>query len=343
MQLRKFLAAAVAALAFAPTGALAEDYPKMSFTYAHMIGPTHALAKFDNRWIELVEEGSGGQITFEVFWSGSMGGPTEIPDLVGSGAVDFGSTALGYLPSQFPLAGVVGQMQRTFATPPDARSASMKIFSLPPVQEELARNNVTILNTTTANPYNLTCNKPLRTMADLEGTRIRANGKYPPAFFSAFGASPQTVAFAEMYEGLEKGLIDCAWMSHDFAISSNLNEVAPYAIDLNLGAVPATQLLANRQKFESLPEAVQTLMHEAAEQSSQEEFAYLEEVFQTTIDEVMPEKSMEYVHFEETEAFTEVEPDMPQMWADDLAEMGLGDAAEQVKAVLDEYRAKLVN
>jgi TRAP-type C4-dicarboxylate transport system substrate-binding protein len=343
MQLRNFLAAAVAALALVPAGATAEDYPKMTFTYAHMVGPTHALAKFDNRWVELVEEGSGGQITFEVFWSGSMGGPTEIPDLVGSGAVDFGSTALGYLPSQFPLASVVGQMQRTFATPEDARSASMEIFSLAPVQEELKKNNIAVLNTTTANPYNLTCNKPIRTMEDFKGTRIRANGKYPPAFFDALGASPQTVAFAEMYEALEKGLIDCAWMSHDFAISSNLNEVAPYAIDLNLGAVPATQLLANRQKFESLPEAVQSLMKEAAEQSSQEEFVYLEEVFQTTIDDVMPEKKMEYVHFEEVDKFTAMEPDMPQVWADDAAEMGLAEPAGQVKAVLDEYRAKLVN
>jgi TRAP-type C4-dicarboxylate transport system substrate-binding protein len=343
MRFASIFAAAALALSMGSSYGLADEaYPKMNFTYAHIVASNNALAKFDTRWAELVTERSGGNITFKMYWAGSMGGPTEIPDLVGSGAVDFGSTALGYLPSQFPLAGVVGNMQRTFATPPDAREASMAIFALPPVQKELEKANLRLLNTTTANPYDLTCTKPIKTMADFAGTRIRANGKYPPIFFNALGASPQTLAFAEMYEGLEKGLIDCSWMSHDLAISSKLDEVAKYAIDLNLGAVPATQLMVNRKKFDNLPKNVQELMLKAADDSSAEEAVYLADVYKKTIDEVMPAKGMTYVHFEDLNKFRAVEPNMPKIWEKDVADAGMGDAAKQIFEILEKYRAKLV-
>lgn len=336
-------AAAISALCLTSPASADETYPRLNFTYAHMVAANNALAKFDARWMELVEQRSGGRIKFKVFWSGSMGGPTEIPDLVGAGSVDFGSTALGYLPSQFPLAGVVGNMQRTFATPTDARQASMEIFSLPPVQAELTKANIAILNTTTANPYNLTCTKPIRTMDELKGKRIRANGKYPPIFFNTFGASPQTIAFAEMYEGLEKGLIDCAWMSHDFAISSKLNEVAKFAIDLNLGAVPATQLLVNRNKFDALPKKVQELLMAAAEQSSADEAKYLAEVMTNTIKVDMPAKGMTYVHFQDEKKFVAAEPNMPKIWEKDVAALGQPEAAKAIADILQKYRAKLVN
>lgn len=343
MRLTKILAAALTALAMSAGMAPAQQvFPEMKFKYAHFVASNNALAHFDQRWVELVEEGSGGKIDIEVFWSGAMGGPTEIPDLVGSGAVDFGSTALGYFPSEFPLTGVVGQMLRTFATPADARAGSMAIFALPESQEELERANLAIINTTTANPYNLTCTKPIRTMADLKGKRIRANGKYPPLFFSLLGANPQTIGFSEMYQALEKGMIDCAWMSHDFAISSKLNEVAPYAIDLNLGAVPATQLLVNREMFEALPENVRNLMLSAAEQASAEEVVYLAKIFEDTIKNDMPAAKMEYVHFDDVDAFTAGEPNMPEVWAGDMATAGLAEPGRKIAEILKAERDKLI-
>ncbi|MGF7159179.1 TRAP-type C4-dicarboxylate transport system substrate-binding protein [Rhodoligotrophos appendicifer] len=343
MRIYKIVAASLVALVVsAGATAAQEEFPEMKLKYAHFVASNNALALFDKRWVELVEEGSGGKIDIEIFWAGSMGGPTEIPDLVGSGAVELGSTALGYFPSEFPLTGVVGNMLRTFDTPADAHEGSMAIFALPESQEELKRANLQIINTTTANPYNLTCTKPIRTMADLKGTRIRANGKYPPLFFSMLGANPQTIAFSEMYQALEKGIIDCAWMSHDVAISSRLHEVARYAIDLNLGSVPLTQLLVNRELFDGLPENVRQLMKSAAEQASAEEVEYLAKIFKSTIKEDMPTHKMEYVHFDDIDAFLKVEPNMPQIWEKDMVEVGLAKPAQEIGEILTSYREKLV-
>lgn len=343
MKIFGIVAKSLAALALSIGIASAQDdYPEMKFKYAHFVASNHALALFDKRWVELVEQGSGGKIKFEIFWSGSLGGPTEIPDLVGSGAVEFGTTAMGYFPSEYPLSGVTGNMLRVFASPKDAHESSMAIFNLPATQEELKRGNLAIINTTTANPYNLTCTKPIRTMEDLKGKRIRANGKYPPLFFSLLGANPQTLAFTDMYPSLEKGIIDCAWMSHDVAISSKIHEVAPYAIDLNLGTVALAQLLVNRELFESFPENVRKLMLSAAEQASAEEAVYLAEIFEKTIKEDMPAHKMEYVHFEDMDKFTAVEPNMPEIWEKDMAAAGLGEAGKQVADILRAARAKLV-
>lgn len=340
--LLKTVAASAFALVSGACALSAQEYPKLKLTYAHVVPEGSGGAKFDTMWADRVHERSGGNIEIEIFWAGSMGSATEIPDLVGSGAVDFGSTALGYFPDQFPLSGVTGNVQRTFATPEDAYNASMDIYALPAVDEELARSNVLVLYTTTANPYNLTCTKPIRTMADLKGTRIRANGKYPPIFFNSLGAAPQTVAFVEMYEALEKGLIECSWMSHDLAINYKLDEVAKYAIDLNLGAVAFFQMLANRDRFQSLPQNVQDLMLDVAQEVAAEEHAYLKEVFEKTIKEDMPAHGMEYVHFEDIDTFLETEPNSPALWAKDIADAGMPEAAEQILDVLQGYRAELV-
>src|SRR5690606_349442 len=156
------------------------------------------------------------------------------------------------------------------------------------------------------------------------------------------GANPQAVAVADMCPALEKGVIACDWMSHDVAISSKIHEVAPYAIDLNLGAVALAQLLVNRELFEGFPENVRKLMLSAAEQASAEEVVYLAEIFEKTIKEDMPANKMEYIHFEDTDKFAAVEPNMPELWEKDMAAAGLADAGKQVGDILRAARSKLV-
>ena len=96
--------AALATLAMmgASAGAVAEDYPDITFRYAtgfpeavYMNGPAIYFA-------EELEKRSGGKIKVKLFFGGTLGKSNEILDLVAKGAVDMGSVVQGYFTRKIP-------------------------------------------------------------------------------------------------------------------------------------------------------------------------------------------------------------------------------------------------
>jgi TRAP-type C4-dicarboxylate transport system substrate-binding protein len=57
--------------------------------------------------------------------------------------------------------------------------------------------------------YHLICSDPVTTLDEAAGTRIRIGGEAWANEAEAIGASPVTLSGAEMYEGFQRGIVDC--------------------------------------------------------------------------------------------------------------------------------------
>jgi TRAP-type C4-dicarboxylate transport system substrate-binding protein len=107
--------------------------------------------------------------------------------------------------------------------------------------------------------YGLICTKPVRSMADLKGLRIRAFGFGLPAVVKALGAVPMNVTTNDTYEALERNVIDCSPIGPVLAAGWKMDEVAKYYIEIPLGVATWGHLISmNLQKFNSLPKEIQT-------------------------------------------------------------------------------------
>jgi len=71
--------------------------------------------------------------------------------------------------------------------------------------------------------------KPYETLAAMQGEKIRVADLPPyPQVFQGFGAVPTPIAFAEMYQALESGIVDGADVPLDTILSQKLFEVSKF-------------------------------------------------------------------------------------------------------------------
>ena len=333
-------AAATAGLLAAAPAAKAADYPAMSFNMAHFLPQTYGGAEWEQWWADELRKRSDGAIDVTIFWAGSLGGAMEILDLVGSGAVPLGVSAQGYFLSDLPVAGTAGNlMMRTHTGPADSLDTWRKFLEDPQVRKELDEARVVALAGQAANPYKLTCAKPVRTVADIKGLRVRVPGSYMPEWWASLGAVPVSVPLAEQYEALQKGTIDCAYSPLDQIFSTRLDEVAKFAIDLSTGSHLTWNIFMNKDAWEALPQPVRDLMTEVSEDMMSELVAYNEALAKRTIEETIPAHGMTYVTFEEKDKADAEALDTISLWVERLTDQGLGETARRLEPILREKRA----
>jgi len=304
----------------------AQDYPVLNLKMAHPLAQTFPAAEWDRWFAEEVERRSGGKIKIQIFWSGQLGGLTEIKNLVGSGAVDVGVFAQAVHASEIPLTSVsAGLLNRVSADAKTAHELARDSYATKAVTDELQAQNLKIIKWTVPSPYKLLCNKPINSAADLKGLRVRAvGGAYVPIWMEAHGIVPTRVQATEIREGLQRGTLDCNFGPIEWTPFSDLQKVAPFLSDLNTGSFTTFQMYVPTRTFEGWPKSVQTLFTQVANEAMQKDLAALPkseadamEKFKASGGSVVPMKDLD--------SFIARSPDMISIWIDRSTKAGQGD------------------
>ena len=136
-----------------------------------------------------------------------------------------------------------------------AEQASEVLWKLyekyPAIQKEFADVQPLLLYTTS--PYFLlTTKKQVKTLEDLKGMKIRIPGGPPTEMAKALGAVPTPIPMPDMYQALDKGVVDGMGVPWEAVQGFRLYEVAKYYTMVPL-FVAYFSLCANKQKWTSLP------------------------------------------------------------------------------------------
>lgn len=221
-----------------------------------------------NLFKQYIEEQSGGAITVTVYNNDQLAGGdmTKGLELVVDGTVqmDIHSTSII---SRLDERLMVSCLPWTFSGYEDAENAFFgKGGEF--VASVLASNGLTYLGALhngfkamTSSKCQITC------PADLAGQKIRTpGGDLWNGFWSALGASPQAMSWAEVYTAMQQGTID----GHDNSLSTinsaNVQEVQKY-ITISNHTYEAFTWTANTAWYESLPVATQELIASCAEKA----------------------------------------------------------------------------
>ena len=331
--------AAAALLAIGATQAQAADYPSMTLRYATGF-PEAVYMNEPAKWFaQEVEKRSGGKIKIRMFFGGTLGKSNEILDLVAKGAVDMGSIVQGYFTSNLPFAAMTNSLPMTFFDGEAVMRTAIRLEATNPDQiAEYEANNVKPLIHRYLPNYKLICTKPIRTVKDLEGTKIRTFGNYMPKMFAALKATPVNVLPVEMYEALKRGSMDCSYLTYPFFMVFKLYEVAPYVIDVKFGGINAYWLAVNKRKFDGMPQEVQDLLVQVGKEATEWGVAHTKEVDAASLEELKAQDGVQIVKFEEQQLLEETVPDMIDEWIKEMAKLG---KEEQAKAYAKEVREEL--
>jgi TRAP-type C4-dicarboxylate transport system substrate-binding protein len=75
--------------------------------------------------------------------------------------------------------------------------------------DEYAEQGVRVINVWASAAYNMLCNRPVDSESEISGARVRSAGPVWNATLEALGAVPVSMPSAEMFEGLQRGVLDC--------------------------------------------------------------------------------------------------------------------------------------
>ncbi len=159
-----------------------------------------------------VTEATGGELTFKIVGGGALMGAKETLQGLGDGVADASILALSYHPSDLPTAQIVAEltMQSGDALAVSAAVTEFILTACEPCLAEFAANNVVYTGNYATAPYALISKETITTPEGLKGKRVRTPGAAWDRFVTESGGSVVHTASAEMYEALNKGIIDVA-------------------------------------------------------------------------------------------------------------------------------------
>jgi C4-dicarboxylate-binding protein DctP len=109
----------------------------------------------------------------------------------------------------------------------------------------------------------LTSNKPLRSPADARGQKLRIqSSKVLDAQMRALGAIPQVMAFSEVYQGLQTGVVDGTENTPSNVYSQKTHEVQKYLTVTNHGYI-GYAVIANKKFWDGLPPDLRAVLEGA--------------------------------------------------------------------------------
>lgn len=211
-------------------------------------------------WADNVERESGGRIRIERHAAMALGGtPPELMDQVIDGIADIVWTVNGFTPGRFPRTEV-------FELPffvDDARAASFAYRTM--YESQMADTDfadVVVLANWVHGPGVLHTNRPVQTIEDMRGLKIRTPSRMVGQLLGILGAEPIGMPVTAIPENLSRGVIDGAVIPWEVTASLRVPELVQNHTEFE-NSYPYTvtfTLSMNRDRYEALPDDLRAVI-----------------------------------------------------------------------------------
>lgn len=211
-------------------------------------------------WAKDVETATGGRVKFDFYYSNALGPPTGQWERVTTGVTDVEWVIPSYTAGLFPLISVLDLpfLGFPYSTEVYCRVANDLEQKFPEFRAEHKDAKMLVVGTTSPNGFH-TSKKPIRTIEDFKGLKIRAAGGVPARTIELLGGSPVAMPVTEVYLATEKGVVDGVCMSMGAFRAMKLIDVLKYHTTISAQTVPIWVVM-NWNKFNSLPKDVQDII-----------------------------------------------------------------------------------
>jgi TRAP-type transport system periplasmic protein len=220
-----------AAIALLLSGRITGAQP-IELKLAYFVGDQHAMSQWLIKWANNLEKDSGGRITVKRFPGSQMGPVQQHYDFVRTGQADVAWFLHGATPGRFPLTELV-QVPYLVGSA-EIGTKVLNDSELRSKYLDAEHKGVKVLLLLTHQPGNVhTTKKPIRTVEDIKGLRIRFASPTIRDFIAALGGTPVGVLPTEQVEQLQKGTIDGVFIDYGGAgIAFKMGGVLKYSTEM---------------------------------------------------------------------------------------------------------------
>jgi TRAP-type transport system periplasmic protein len=202
---------------------------------------------------EAVDKGTGGKLKITVHPGASLFKANEIKRAVQSAQTPMGEFILSGASNEAPVFGVDSI---PFLATSYAEAKKLDALSRPLLVKTLAAQGMKLLYTVPWPPQGLYSLKPVSSMKDLKGTKMRAYNPATSFIATAVGAQPVTIQLAELPAALATGGVDNFLTSSASGVDSKLYENVKNFYDVNAW-LPRNAVVVNQKMFDALEKSTQ--------------------------------------------------------------------------------------
>jgi C4-dicarboxylate-binding protein DctP len=264
--MRRLLVTLVAVIVFALPGAAMAQSP-IIIKFSHVVSPDAPKGKAAMVFKDLAEKYTNGKVKVEVYPNSSLYKDKEELEALQLGSVQILAPSI----SKFGPLGVkeFDIFDLPFLMSDDTHARQM--YASPMMGElnkKLEAKDVKPLAYWDNGTHVYTCNKPLIVPDDFKGLKMRIQGsKVLDAVARDLGAIPQIMAFGELYQALQTGVVDGEDNVPSNIWTQKFYEVQKYLTVSNHGRLTYA-LITNKKFWDDLPPDVREGLDRAVKEST---------------------------------------------------------------------------
>jgi C4-dicarboxylate-binding protein DctP len=276
--------AALSAAILALCGGAALAQAPIVIKFSHVVAPETPKGKGADKFKELAEKYTNGRVKVEVYPNSQLYKDKEEVDALQLGAVQMLAPSLAKF-------GPLGAREfevfdLPFILPDKAALRRVTDGALGKrLFQKLESKGIVGLGYWDNGFKIMSANKPLREPADFRGLKMRIqSSKVLEAQFRALGSTPQVMAFSEVYQGMQTGVVDGSENTPSNMFTQKHHEVQKYATLSDHGYI-GYAVIANKRFWDGLPADVRGQLEKAMADST----AFANDISQKENDDALAE------------------------------------------------------
>jgi TRAP-type C4-dicarboxylate transport system substrate-binding protein len=279
-----------------PVGALAQsvpsDIPEITLRIADTFPPVGFVPTEQKAWAENITRKTGGKVKFQFFWSDSLFKQADAATNLAAGVADGARVSSTYDPAKT-------QLWMTLDMPYNAKDYWCGMTSSVKVEQEEPNLSKTfgelgflpVLGYSSGH-FQFLAKQPIAKIDDLKGKRLRSYGGARVKMYELVGISPIFMAYSQIYEAVERGVIDGAEATILLTVSFKHYEVAKYMTIAKTGFVLASPISLSQKTWKSFPDSLKKIFREAGIEHDQQYARKMMEQEDVTLKDFRDNKGM---------------------------------------------------
>jgi len=238
--------------------------------FSHVVTPQTPKGQAAEKFKEVVEERSGGRITVEIYPNSELYGDKDELQALQSNSVQMLAPSSAKFTTLAPALQVLDlpflfdSVEDIPAVVSPDSAAGKAIYE----NQALADNNIKVLGLWDNGLKQLSSNTEMRTPENLAGLSFRIQpSDVLRSQFESWGASTTPLAFSELYNALQQGVVDGQENPYSNIESQNMHTVQSHITESNHGYIGYI-LVINNEFFQNLPPDLQEIVQASADEAS---------------------------------------------------------------------------
>lgn len=228
------------------------------------------VKEFSGFFIPRVNEELAKSGNYAINWQEAYGGqivkPRGVLEGIKLGLGDIGIVTTIFHNSKLPSQGISAVTPFISA---DARVVAKAVDEIakefPQMGKELdAENQVYLATGVVLDTYQLFSKTPINSLDDLKGKKVAGAGYNLRYLEGIEGAAGVRGGLPNFYNMLQTGVVDAAMLWPEAAKTFKIAEVAPYMLQVDLGAVNSKTVTVNKDVWNKLPDEVKDVLQKVA-------------------------------------------------------------------------------